>query len=237
MIKSFVCIGIIISTMNYYTIVPKQHDLNSCTYYTTKNNIWKLLSHKNTTICVFKIPKSATWKKVNLFNNNKIFQTNNTTLLCKKEITVDAILQLGLPMMSIDHASKYGYTDVLDWWLLQYQQNPSKTLVYSNVLDRASESNHVHVLQWWLDAHQKYGLSLKYSHWSLYFAIVNKYITILEWWGSSGLELKFPLKSIHIQDEQIVEWVNKHNIQLSSPKYTSYPTNNRLVLNWRECGL
>lgn len=148
--------------------------------------------------------------------------------------------KLNLPMMSMDDASAYGHTAILDWWL----KSGLKIVYTKYAIDDASRNGHIRVLDWWLHS----GLELFYSTWSMddVNADAISKIAVLNWWLKSGLPLKYSNVGIDLASGWgkiyiLNWWLHEFNLPL---KYSKWALDNALsnekldvLIWWRDSGL
>lgn len=129
-----------------------------------------------------------------------------------------ACQDLGVPVMSMEDASRRGATTVLDWW-----KASGLKLDYSETaIHQASAFGQIDVLQWWKDS----GLELKYSNDCLDFASISDKVKVLTWWKESGLPLKYTHealdRALQYRNVAALEWWKGSGLHLRYTTYTVY---------------
>lgn len=86
-------------------------------------------------------------------------------------------------------ASRYGHTNVLDWW----KTNGIGQNCINLAIEWASQFDQIDVLEWWYQS----GLELDYSELPINWAAENSNIRVLEWWITSGLVIKYKGSTVY----------------------------------------
>ena len=137
-------------------------------------------------------------------------------------------------------ASRFGRTQVLEWWRRARERGDVDGEYDSEPLDEASRKGHVHVLRWWRGS----GLQMKYGM-VMDVASASGQIPVLEWWKNSGLPLEYDrhaLRSASYRGEvAVLEWWKRSGLRLMYDKEVLVEATkfNRVeVLEWwRRSGL
>jgi hypothetical protein len=152
-------------------------------------------------------------------------------------------LQLQYTTHILDSASRYGYANLLEWWInsglpvncsiyyalclasINGHANVLESWLKSNLplkydeyaLDKASESGHTNVLDWWFGS----GLELKYSKNALDLASKMGHLDVLDWWLKSDLPFKYSENALDKASESghtnVLDWWFGSGLEL---KYT-----------------
>lgn len=105
----------------------------------------------------------------------------------------------------MDHASKNGHIEVLNWWRNYYLLNRDEwncdlSYLYSvKSMDVLSDQGNIELLDWWKNSSFK----CKYSHSSILSASKNRNLKVLDWWKNSGLVMDI--------DRHVLEIASKNN--------------------------
>ncbi|KAJ3040159.1 hypothetical protein HDV00_011379 [Rhizophlyctis rosea] len=91
-----------------------------------------------------------------------------------------------LPFASLDHASRKGQTELLDWWAAKREKGILDPHWSCEALDFASREGHVEVLKWWKNSFLR---PLEYEHRAFVMALENGHMPVLEWRKFSGLKI------------------------------------------------
>ncbi|KAI9352973.1 hypothetical protein DFJ73DRAFT_624573 [Zopfochytrium polystomum] len=100
---------------------------------------------------------------------------------------------------AVDRASTAGHVAVLAWWRDADGGALLRRAGYSErAVDGASAAGHVAVLRWWAD---ESGLPMRYSELALAGATAKGHVDVLQWWRDSGLEMRFRVEDLHLDDD------------------------------------
>lgn len=146
------------------------------------------------------------------------------------------------PAGVIDAASRFGYIDVLDWWLGVHHKYGIQLVYTEYAIDYASADGVVEVLEWWKNS----DLPLIYTT-----SAVDKSLSghhhrkILDWWDQSDLEMRYTHLSMDyasmIGHIPVLDWWmhSRHETLYSKNAFTNASKFDQLdvLIWWLDSGL
>lgn len=151
----------------YFTDAKHIHE-----YYGDGTHIREItLDKSDPDFTIEKDPKENIWKATKVIWGQKYSLADPSSFFI-----------LGLEMMSMDDASKYGYIAILDWHIGYWLDNGGDLNYTEKAVDDASIKRRFDVLQWWERHADDYGIIFKYSSTAYNHAFKSNDQVMITWW-------------------------------------------------------